>query len=108
MKGKDKKKLSKAADKCSDKKCSIHGQLSIRGHYFKGVVKKIVGQRIIIELQHLVYLKKYERFAKSSKKLHAYLSKCLIKEINVGDIVKIGECRPISKMIHFVVIEKIK
>ena len=106
-KNKDKKN-KKATVKCNDKNCPIHGQLSIRGRYFKGIVKKIVGQRVIIEFERLIFIKKYERFAKASTKLHAYLSKCLRDEINVGDIVKIGECRPLSKIVHFAVIEKIK
>ncbi len=107
-KSEEKKKVSEAYVECNDKKCPIHGQLSIRGHYFKGVVKKIIGQRIVIELEHLSYSKKYERFAKLSKKLHAYLPKCLIGKINIGDTVKIDECRKISKIIHFAVVEKIK
>jgi len=30
------------------------------------------------------------------------------KEVNVGDLVRVQECRPLSKIIHFVVIKKIK
>ena len=41
-------------------------------------------------------------------KIHAYIPECLLSKIRVGDIVKISECRPISKIVHFVVIEKIK
>ncbi|MBU1129409.1 MAG: 30S ribosomal protein S17, partial [Nanoarchaeota archaeon] len=29
-------------------------------------------------------------------------------EINIGDLIKVQECRPLSKIIHFMVIEKIK
>lgn len=98
----------KASVKCKDKKCPIHGQLSIHGRYFRGRVKKIIGQRVMIEFERLIYIKKYERFSKASTKLHAYLPKCLIDKIKIGDIVKIGECRPLSKIIHFAVIEKIE
>ncbi|UZE93638.1 MAG: 30S ribosomal protein S17 [Candidatus Pacearchaeota archaeon] len=110
MKEKKKKEEGRKKDsaKCDDKKCPIHGQLSIRGKYFKGSVKKIVGQRAVIEFKRLIYVKKYERFSKASTKLHAYLPKCLIEKINVGDRVKIGECRPLNKIMHFAVIEKIK
>lgn len=96
------------SDKCDDKKCPIHGQLSIRGRFFKGTVIKIFNQRVVIEFERLIYIKKYERFAKASTKLHAYLPKCMIGKINVGDIIKIGECRPLNKIVHFAVIEKIK
>lgn len=95
-------------DKCDDKKCPIHGQLSIRGKFFKGTVIKIFNQRVVIEFERLIYIKKYERFAKASTKLHAYLPKCMVGKINVGDIIKIGECRPLNKIVHFAVIEKIK
>ena len=30
------------------------------------------------------------------------------KEIDVGDFIRVQECRPLSKIIHFVVIKKIK
>lgn len=94
--------------KCSDKKCPFHGNLKVRGRYFKGIVKKIVGKRAVIEFERLIYYKKYERFAKFKTKLHAYMPECLRKNIAIGDLVKIGECRPLSKIMHFVVVEKIK
>jgi len=104
----DKSEVEKGSIECKDKKCPFHGNLSIRGRHFKGIVKKIVGNRAVIEFERLVYYKKYERFAKAKTKLHAYLPECLKKEIAVGNLVRIGECRPISKIIHFVVMEKIK
>ena len=107
-KSKEGKEIEKAALKCNDKKCPIHGHSSIHGRFFQGTVKKIVGQRAVVEFERLVYIKKYERFAKTFTKLHAYLPKCLINEIKAGDIIKIGECRPLSKIIHFTVIKKIK
>ena len=67
-----------------------------------------MGKRVAIEFERLTYYKKYDRFAKARTKLHAYLPDCLKKEIIVGDTVKIGECRPLSKIMHFVVLEKIK
>ncbi len=95
-------------EKCDDKKCPLHGELSIRGRHFKGIVKKIVGRRAVVEFERLIYIKKYERFAKASTRLHAYLSKCLADKIKIGDTVEIGECRPLSKIMHFAVIKKIK
>lgn len=115
MKDKEEKveaKMDKTKEKdsveCSDKKCPFHGNLSVRGRYFKGSIKKIIGNRAVIELERLRYYKKYERFAKAKTKLHAYIPKCLAKEITASNFVRIGECRPLSKIIHFVVIEKIK
>ncbi len=93
---------------CDDRKCPIHGSLSVRGRSFQGNVKKIVGRRAVIWFERLIYFKKYERFAKASTKIHAYVPKCILNEIKAGDIVKVGECRPLSKITHFVVIKKIK
>jgi len=53
-------------------------------------------------------VRKYERYAKSKTKIHARLPICMENEINIGDNVVIQECRPLSKMIHFVVIGKVK
>jgi len=45
---------------------------------------------------------------KGKTKIHARLPKCIEDKINIGDIVRIQECRPLSKIIHFVFIKKIK
>ncbi|MEM2956081.1 MAG: 30S ribosomal protein S17 [Candidatus Pacearchaeota archaeon] len=90
-----------------ERKCPIHGELSVRGRYFKGAVKKIVnGQRAVVEWQRIVYYPKFERYAKTRSKVHAHIPKCLRNGIKEGDYVKIGECRPLSKIIHFVVLSK--
>jgi small subunit ribosomal protein S17 len=56
----------------------------------------------------MIYVRKYERYAKSKTKIHARLPICMENEINIGDLIKIQECRPLSKIIHFVVIGKVK
>lgn len=93
---------------CKDEKCPFHGHLSVRGRHFEGVVKKIVGKRAVIEFGRLIRSEKYERFAKAKTKLHAYVPDCLKKTIALGDSVRIRECRPLSKIMHFIVLEKIK
>ena len=45
---------------------------------------------------------------KLKTQIHARLPSCMEKDINVGDYVRIEECRPLSKIIHFVVTNKIK
>jgi len=97
----------KEKESCQDKKCPFHGNLKVRGRHFKGTVIRVFEKRIVIEFEHLNYYKKYERYAKSRTKLHAYLPKCLANKIVKGDSVEIGECRPLSKIMHFVVIKKI-
>ena len=97
-----------AGAKCNDADCHIHGNLKTRGRIFKGIVIKKFHKRIVIEFQRMIYVRKYERYSKSKTKIHARLPNCMEKEINLGDYVKVQECRPLSKMIHFVVIGKIK
>jgi small subunit ribosomal protein S17 len=94
--------------KCQDKDCHIHGHLKARGRIFKGRVTKKFHKRVVIEFERMIYIRKYERYAKSKTKIHARLPICMEKEINVGDLIRVQECRPLSKIIHFVVIEKIK
>ena len=93
---------------CNDKKCHIHGNLKVRGRIFEGRVTKKFKTRVVIEFERMIYSRKYERYYKSKTKIHAHLSQCMENGINVGDLIRIQECRPLSKIIHFVVIKKIK
>ena len=93
---------------CKDKNCHIHGNLKTRGRAFEGTVIKKFPNRITIEFERMIYSRKYERYYKSKTKLHAKLTKCMEKYFDVGDLIKIQETRPLSKIIHFVVVDKIK
>lgn len=79
-----------------------------RGRIFEGIVTKKFPKRIVIEFERMIYVRKYERYAKLKTKIHARLLDSMEKEINVGDLVQVHECRPLSKIIHFVAIKKIK
>ncbi len=93
---------------CNDRNCHIHGSLKTRGRIFEGRVTKKFVTRVVIEFERMVYSRKYERYYKSKTKIHAKLPKCMNSQINIGDLISIQECRPLSKIIHFVVIKKIK
>jgi len=114
MKRKEKteKKIEKkgivAAARTDDRDCPFHGNLKARGRFFEGRVIKKFPNRVTIEFDRMVYVRKYERYSKSRTKLHARLPFCMEKEIDAGDLIRIQECRPLSKIIHFVVIKKIK
>ncbi len=95
-------------DLCKDRDCSFHGKLKVRGRTFEGEVIRKFPRRITIGFERMTYVKKYERYAKSKTKIHARLPMCIENNIDIGDIVLIRECRPLSKIIHFVVIKKIK
>jgi small subunit ribosomal protein S17 len=101
------KTLKPIENGCKDKNCPTHGGLKIRGRIFEGKVVRKHPKRIAIEFERMVYVRKYERYAKFKTRIHARLPECIEKEISVGDLIKIGECRPLSKMIHFVVLEKV-
>lgn len=93
---------------CTDKDCPKHGGLKLRGKTFQGVVVSKHEKRIAIEFERMVYVKKYERYARTKTKVHARLPKCEEKNVEIGDLVRIKECRPLSKIIHFAFLEKVK
>ncbi|MEK6917421.1 MAG: 30S ribosomal protein S17 [Nanoarchaeota archaeon] len=93
---------------CSDRNCHVHGGLKTRGRIFDGLVIKKFPKRVAIEFDRMTYVKKYERYKKSNTKIHARLPDCMSDKINVGDYIRVQECRPLSKIIHFAVLNKIK
>lgn len=105
-KAKQEKKIAQTS--CKDRDCPIHGNLKTRGKIFEGRVISKLNRRIAIEFERMIYVKKYERYTKKKTKIHARLPDCMKEKIQLGDLVKIQECRPLSKIIHFAVINKIK
>ncbi len=103
-----KQEIKVAETICNDKNCHIHGHLKTRGKVFEGKVIKKFSKRIVIEFERMIYVRKYERYTKAKTKIHARLPDCISDKINIGDLIRVKECRPLSKIIHFVVIEKIK
>jgi small subunit ribosomal protein S17 len=106
MAKKEKQKNDQNISSCRDKFCPIHGKMSLRGRSFKGKVIRKFPNRVCIEFERTIYIRKYERYAKRKTKLHARLPVCMADKINLGDYIEIQECRPISKIIHFIVINK--
>lgn len=92
---------------CKDVKCPFHGELRARGRTFEGRVTKKFPKRVVILFERTKYVSKYERYSKINTKIHARLPDCIANQINIGDLVKVTECRPLSKIIHFVVVDKI-
>ncbi len=108
MKEKKKDKdIGMKKDSCDDATCPVHGSLKVRGRTFKGIVTRKFPRRIAIEFERTVYVRKYERFTKKKTRIHARLPKCCEDKVNVGDYVLVGECRPLSKIIHFVFLNKV-
>ena len=89
---------------CDDKHCPFHKGLKLRGNIFEGKITKVSSAKTAqVEFPRLHYLHKYERYEKRKTRIHVHSTPCI--EIKAGDMVKIMECRPISKMKNFVVIE---
>ncbi|XP_017778926.1 PREDICTED: 40S ribosomal protein S11 isoform X2 [Nicrophorus vespilloides] len=91
-----------------DKKCPFTGNVSIRGRILTGVVQKMKMQRtIVIRRDYLHYVKKYNRFEKRHRNMSVHLSPCF-RDVENGDVVTIGECRPLSKTVRFNVLKVTK
>lgn len=88
--------------------CPIHGNLRVHGRSFEGVVIKKFPKRLTLAFERTIYIPKYERYAKAMTKLHARLPPCMEQNILIGDAIRVTECRPLSKIIHFVVVAKLK
>ncbi|KAL7460986.1 hypothetical protein ACHAXS_001422 [Conticribra weissflogii] len=86
-----------------DKKCPFTGNVSIRGKIIKGLVISTKMKRtIVVRRDYLHYITKYRRFEKRHKNIHAHCSPAFpVKE---GDIVTIGQCRPLAKTVKFNVV----
>jgi small subunit ribosomal protein S11e len=87
-----------------DKKCPFTGNVSIRGRILKGVVISTKMKRtIIVRRDYLHYIPKYRRFEKrhTNTAVHCSPAFSTVKE---GDVVTIGQCRPLSKTVRFNVV----
>ena len=90
---------------CEDPNCPFHGSLKVRGQVIDGKVVSIkMDKTAVVERNYLKYQQKYERYEKRSNRYMVHAPACF--ELKVGDEVTIMECRPISKTVSFVVVQK--
>merc|ERR1711862_667316 len=83
-----------------DKKCPFTGNVSIRGRILTGVVKTTKMKRTIIVRRDFIHLvKKYNRYEKRHSNTPCHVSPAF--RVEVGDVVTIGQCRPLSKTVRF-------
>ena len=91
---------------CDGEKCPWHGRLKIRGRVFEGkIVSSKPSNTAIISWNYYKYIPKYERYERRKTKIESHNPKCI--DAKAGDMVRIGECRPLSKSKRFVVFEKV-
>jgi len=89
---------------CSDKNCAYHGQLSVRGRIFEGtVISDKMDKGVVVEWDYLMALPKYKRFMRKKSRVVAHNPPCI--NAHKDNVVRIAECRPLSKTKSFVVIE---
>ena len=87
-----------------DHKCPFTSNVSIRGRIFKGVVLSTkMNRTVVLRRDYLHYIKKYNRFEKRHHNLPAHISPAFPR-VRIGDIVTVGQCRPLAKTVRFNVI----
>lgn len=89
---------------CTDKKCPFHGLLKIRGKQFTGkVVSHKMQHSALVEWTGWQYISKYERYKRIRTKIAVHNPTCI--DAKEGDIVRVAECRPLSKAKNFVILQ---
>jgi small subunit ribosomal protein S17 len=97
--------LKKPKRSCEDKNCPFHGELAVRGRILEGdVVSAKMEKTVVVRRDYLYYVPKYKRYERRHGHVSAHNPPCL--EAKDGDRVRIAECRPLSKTVSFVVVEK--
>jgi len=91
---------------CNDKNCFRHGSLRTRKKTFKGKVVSTYMKTAVVEIPRVKYDYKYERYERVRSKIHAHNPPCI--NAKVGDLVKIAECRKISRTKAFTIVEILK
>ena len=99
--------IPKPKVECNDKNCPFHGTLKVRGRILEGIViSDKMDKTVIVRRDYLKYIPKYKRYERRHSHIPAHNPPCINARVN--DRVKIAECRPISKTVSFVVIQKME
>lgn len=89
---------------CQDERCPFHGSLKVRGRLLTGKVVSTEGKGfVVVQMEYLHNVAKFNRGERRRSRISAHAPPCI--SMNDGDVVTIGECRPLSKTISFVVVE---
>jgi small subunit ribosomal protein S17 len=90
--------------KCQDGRCPFHGSLKVRGRLLSGRAVSTAGKSFaVVEMEYLHMVTKFNRGERRRSRVSAHVPPCV--EVRDGDSVTLGECRPLSKTISFVVVE---
>lgn len=69
------------------------------------VVNKKMNKSVVVTIERVIKHSKYEKFVKRTTKLHVHDPS---NKTNIGDLVEIQECRPISKTKSWILTAVIK
>jgi len=90
---------------CNDPVCPFHGSLGVRGRVFEGTVAASRSPKTVsVERAYLHFDTKYNRYERRRSRTLAHNPACIAAA--TGDKVVFAECRPLSKEVAFVVVEK--
>ena len=67
------------------------------------VLSNKMHRTVVLRRDYLHYIRKYNRFEKRHHNLPAHLTPAFGRT-RVGDIVTVGQCRPVSKTVRFSVV----
>ena len=91
---------------CGSGKCPWNGHTKKRGRAFIGKVgSSNAANTAIVQWDYYTLVPKYERYERRKTRIAAHNPKCI--SAKTGDMVRIGECRPLSKSKAFVIFEKV-
>lgn len=98
--------LKKPKKSCEDRNCPFHGNLSVRGRVLDGIVIGAkMDKTIVVRRDYQLYVRKFKRYERRHSHISAHNPPCL--NVKEGERVRIAECRPISKTVSFVVVQKL-
>lgn len=99
--------LKRPKKTCNDRNCPFHGALSTRGRVLEGVVlTSKMDKTVVVEREHLYYVPKFKRYQRRRSRIPSHNPPCI--NAAEGNRVRIVECRPISKTVSFVVVERLE
>ena len=78
-----------------------------RGSFLVGKITKMKSAKTaVVEREIVHFVKKYERYKKVKSRIAVHIPDEI--KVEVGDIVRIGETRKISKTKNFIIVSKVK
>lgn len=99
--------FKKPKKSCEDRNCPFHGALSIRGRVLDGVViSSKMDKTVVVQREYLQFSPKFVRYERRHSHIPSHNPPCL--DVKEGEKVRIAECRPLSKTVSFVVVEKLE